>query len=74
MKKTLLATTLLAAIAISTTSSYAFSWSSLNPANWGNKSCSKCEKVCKKDCSDPCKPKCKCKDKCNPCKKDKCNR
>lgn len=72
MKKTLLATTLLVAIAASTTASHAFCWQNLNPANWGT--CPKCEKVCKKDNCDPCKPKCKCKkQKCDPCKKNTCD-
>ena len=69
MEKTLLATTLLVAIAVSTNASQAFSWSRLNPATWGT--CPKAEKVCKKE--EPCKPKCKCKkDKCDPCKKQTC--
>ena len=53
MKKTLLTTTLLVAIAMSTNVSHAFSWSRLNPATWGT--CPKAEKVCKKE--EPCKPK-----------------
>ena len=69
MKKTLLATTLLVAIAVSTNVSHAFSWSRLNPATWGT--CPKAEKVCKKE--EPCKPKCdpceKKVEECNPCKK-----
>ena len=72
MKKTLLTTTLLVAIAMSTNVSHAFSWSRLNPATWGT--CPKAEKVCKKE--EPCKPKCKCKkDKCDPCEKkvEECN-
>lgn len=83
MKKTLLATTLLVAMAASTTASHAFSWSNLNPANWGT--CPKCEKVCqketcgckpkcKKEKCNTCKPKCECKQKCNPCdKKAECD-
>ena len=67
MKKTLLATTLLIAIAIGTNASHAFCWRNLNPANWGT--CPKCEKVCKKETT--CKPKCK-KEKCDPCKKQTC--
>lgn len=68
MKKTLLATTLLVALAFSTNASNAFCWGYLNPANWG----CPCEKVCKNDCS--CKPKCKCKKQtCNPCQKQTCD-
>lgn len=74
MKKTLLATTLLVALTVSTGASHAFTWSDLNPMNWGRSNCG-CEKVCKKDnCCH--KPKCKkdkCKPKCDPCQKQTCD-
>lgn len=64
MKKTLSVLALLGIVAFSVPSAEAFSWSSLNPANWGH--CNKCEKKC-----DPCatgyaSP-------CDPCAKKKKN-
>lgn len=67
MKKTLLTTSLMVAIAASTISANAFCWQNMNPANWGT--CPKCEshKVCKK-CEKKC---CPCEKKCNPCEEQK---
>lgn len=85
MKKTLLATTMLVAIAATTCVSHAFCWQNLNPANWGT--CPKCEKPCKvspacpveSKCDKPVKDKCGCKKpetKCDPCQKkvDECDK
>ncbi len=47
MKKTLSVLALLGIVALSVPTAEAFSWASLNPANWGH--CNKCEKKC-----DPC--------------------
>ncbi len=47
MKKTLSLLALLGVFALSAPQADAFSWSNLNPANWGH--CKKCEKKC-----DPC--------------------
>ena len=64
MKKTLSVLALLGIVALSAPTAEAFSWSYLNPANWGH--CNKCEKKC-----DPCatgyaSP-------CDPCAKKKKN-
>ena len=70
MKKTLSILALLGFVACAVPSANAFSWSNLNPANWGH--CNKCEKKCN-PCDtgyaapcDPCEKK-KVK-KCDPCK------
>ncbi|MCM1264641.1 MAG: hypothetical protein NC200_00440 [Candidatus Gastranaerophilales bacterium] len=62
MKKTLLATTLLIALSASTLSANAFSWSSLNPANWGT--CPKCERTASCKCKkQKCTPSCEKKER-----------
>ncbi len=55
MKKTLSVLAVLGVVSFGIQSAEAFSWSNLNPANWGNSACPKCQKVkkCPKKC-DPC--------------------
>ena len=74
MKKTLSLLALLGLISLSIPSAEAFSWSSLNPANWGH--CNKCEKKCDPCATgyaapcDPCAKKkkgCPCKVQTQPC-------
>ena len=60
MKKTLSVLAVLGIMAVGVQSAQAFSWSSLNPAYWGNSACPKCEKP-KKECG--------CKKKVEPCQK-----
>ncbi len=73
MKKTLSMLAVLGFIAVSSQSAEAFSWSNLNPANWGNKACPKCEKRCPKKC-DPCATgaaaPCQTVIPCDPCNKN----
>jgi len=69
MKKTLSVLVLMGMVACSFQAAEAFSWSNLNPANWGH--CNKCEKKiapCDTGYAAPCDP-CKKKKvkKCNPC-------
>lgn len=60
MKKTLSLLAVLGMVSIiGTQTAQAFSWSSLNPAYWGQK-CNRCEKK-KADCG--------CKKKCDPCER-----
>ena len=69
MKKTLSILAVSGILAAQIPSAYAFSWSNLNPANWGH--CSKCEKntePCPTGYASPCDPCAKKKEKkCDPC-------
>ena len=66
MKKTLSVLAVLGVFAFGLQSAQAFSWSSLNPAYWGNSACPKCEKP-KKECGCK-KQKCqKVRPICDPC-------
>ena len=75
MKKTLLAGALIAVLSTTALSAEAFTWSSLNPFNWGRccGGASSCE--CQKDKCNPCKTQKKCCPTKNPCQseKPKCN-